>query len=133
MNAQGELRPVILCIDHKDAETQLELFQRVLETAGYAVLPATSASKALDLFQYKKVDLVLTEHIALNVAGVPTLAATLKGLNPDVPVAIYSADLAASPEDMSAADAFISKLVSVDELLATIKKLLVKGEAKIAS
>jgi CheY-like chemotaxis protein len=133
MNVQGHSRSVILCVDDRENETEVELFKRVLETAGYGVLATTSADEALEIFQHNHVDLVLTEHIVPAVTGAPTLPATMKTLKPDVPVAIYSADLAASPEDMQFADMFISKLVSIDELLCTIEKLLSRSPTRVAT
>jgi len=127
MNASAHLRPLILCVDDKVSESQLDLFRRVLEIQGYEVLTATGAFAALEIFRKNQVDLVLTEHI-LVMSG-RTLAATMKRLKPDVPVAIYSADLAESPEDMRFADAFITKLVSIEELFSIIQKLLVKAPA----
>lgn len=132
MNAPSRLRSVILCVDDKEAEIQLGLFQRVLETAGYRVLTANSVQKALEIFRGNRVDLVLTEHIVRRTCR-DTLAAILKKLKPDVPVAIYSADWAASPDDMRFADVFITKLVPIDELLATIKKLLAKNQMIVAT
>jgi CheY-like chemotaxis protein len=133
MNAQGHSRPVILCADDRETETQRRLFTRVLETAGYTVLIARSAHQALEIFRAKHVDLVLTEQIAPAATSGPTLAATLKRLKPDVPVAIYSADWTMSPEDMRFADRFITKLVSVDELLRTIMHLLDKVPKRAAA
>src|SRR5215510_6519127 len=127
MNASAHLRPLILCVDDKVSESQLDLFRRVLEIPGYEVLTATGAFAALEIFRKNQVDLVLTEHI-LVMSG-RTLAATMKRLKPDVPVAIYSADLAESPEDMRFADAFITKLISNEELFSIIQKLLVKAPA----
>jgi len=125
MNASGHLRPLILCVDDKVSESQLDLFARVLEVSGYAVLTASGAFEALEMFRRNQVDLVLTEHILVAHAG-RTLAANMKRLKPAVPVAIYSADLVESPEDMRFADAFITKLVSIEELLSSIQKLLQK-------
>jgi CheY-like chemotaxis protein len=133
MNKQGHSRQVILCADDTETAAQRELFRRVLQTAGYTVLIATSAHKALEIFQKNHVDLVLTEHMAFAANGGPTVAATLKRLNPDVPVAIYSADWTESPEDMRFADMFITKLVSVDELLRTIMRLLDKVPTRAAA
>jgi CheY-like chemotaxis protein len=133
MNTQGYSRPVILCVDDRETETQRELFRRVLETAGYTVLIATSAHTALDIFRKNHVDLVLTEHVVPATTGSPTLAAIVKRLKPDVPVAIYSADWAESPEDMWFADMFITKLVSIDELLRTIVRLLDKRPTRAAA
>lgn len=137
MNAPGHSHSVILCVDdcvdNQDAEIQLELFQRVLQTAGYRVLTANRPQKALEIFRENHVDLVLTEHIVRRVNGSGTLAAILKKLKPEVPVAIYSADWAASPDDMRFADLFITKLVPIDELLATIKNLLAKSQIRVAA
>jgi CheY-like chemotaxis protein len=129
---EGHSRAVILCVDDKETETQRELFRRVLESAGYRVLLA-SGRKALEIFRKRHVDLVLTEHIPQANTGSPTLAATMKKMKPDVPVAIYSADWAESPEDMRFADMFITKLVSIDELLRTIMQLLDKLPTRAAA
>src|SRR5215468_7945513 len=126
MNAYAHLRPLILCVDDKVSESQLDLFARVLEVSGYAALTATSGFEALEIFRRNQVDLVLTEHIRVAHAG-RTLAATMRTLKPAVPVAIYSADFAESPEDMRFADAFMTKLVPIEELLSTIQKLLHKA------
>jgi len=133
MNAQGQSCPVILCADDRETATERELFERVLQKAGYTVLTATSAHEALEIFCRNRIDLVLTEHIASAITGRPTLAATMKKLKPDVPVVIYSADWGESPDDMRYADMFITKLVSVDELLHTIMQLLDKVPARSAA
>lgn len=92
------------------------------------MLTARSAHQALETFRENHVDLVLTEHVVPTCMDGPTLAATMKMLKPAVPVAVYSADLE-WPEDMRFADAFVTKLVSVDELLYTIGRLLQKGHS----
>jgi CheY-like chemotaxis protein len=133
MNTWDRTRPVILCVDDRETATQRHLFRRVLQSAGHAVLIATSVHEALEIFRRNRVDLVLTEHIAPANTGSPTLAATVKRLNPDVPVVIYSADWAESPEDMQFADMFLTKLVSVDELLRTIMQLLGREPMRAAA
>jgi CheY-like chemotaxis protein len=125
MKTQCEWRPVILCVD--DQKTGLELRKQVLEKVGYDVLTATSAHQALAKFRANHIDLVLTEHVLPTMVGGPALAATMKMLKPEVPVAILSADMSESPEDRRSADVFITKLVSVDELLRAIEKLLAKA------
>jgi CheY-like chemotaxis protein len=129
---QDIFRPLILCVDNRAAETQRELFRRVLEKAGYRVLMAVSAHAALEIFRQNQVDLVLTEHIAPTTTQGPTLAAIMKGIKPDVPVALYSADLEESPDDMQSADIFISKLLSRGEFLSRIVQLLQKGPTRAA-
>ncbi|MGZ4892409.1 MAG: response regulator [Halobacteriota archaeon] len=125
MSAKDHLRPVILCVD--DQEAGLELRKRVLRKAGYKALIASSAHKALEIFRANHIDLVLTEHVRPAIIGGPTLAATLKMLKPQVPVAIFSADLSEWIEDKRFADVFITKLVPIDELLRAIEKLLAKS------
>jgi two-component system, OmpR family, response regulator SaeR len=129
MSAQRHSRPVILCVD--DQETGLEIRKRMLQSAGYRVLISRNAHQALEIFRENRVDLVLTEHVVPTCMDAPTLAATLKMLKPEVPVAVYSADLV-WPEDMRCADTFITKLVSVEELLHTIKRLLDKRSVAAA-
>jgi len=53
--------PIILCVD--DSETQLWLRAKVLEQNGYAVLKATSASRALQLLRENAISLVLSDHM----------------------------------------------------------------------
>src|ERR1051326_417792 len=132
MNIQRHLRPLILCVDDQETEDESKLFKRVLESAGYRVLIATGAGEALEMFQKNYVDLVLTEHIGPTMLNGPTLPAIMKMLKPEVPVAIYSADWAASPEDTSVADRFITKLVPLDDLLGTIKSRLAGGAKRAA-
>jgi CheY-like chemotaxis protein len=122
MTARGNSRRVILCVD--DQRDGLGLRQQVLERAGYKTLATTSARKALELFRMHHIDLVLTEHMAPAMLAGHTLAAIMKRLKPEVPVAILSADMAASPEDMRFADRFITKLAPVEELLCSIEELL---------
>jgi CheY-like chemotaxis protein len=117
----------ILCVD--DHEIGLKVRKRVLEMAGYTVLIATRAHEALELFRTNHIDLVIAEHIAPAIVDGPTLAATMKMLKPEVPVAIFSADVQVSPEDRRFADAYITKLVPIDELLRLIRKLL--GKRKV--
>lgn len=130
---EGHSRPLILCVDDTEGKTQRELFRRVLETAGYTVLTTASTREALEIFRNRHVDLVLTEHIPPATTDSTSLAATMKQMKPHVPIAIYSADWAESPEDMRFADIFITKLVSIDELLRTIMQLLGKVPRRAAA
>jgi CheY-like chemotaxis protein len=124
---------VILCIDDRRTEAELDLLKRVLETAGYYVLAATSAHKALDIFYKNKVDLVLTEHIRLTAFGIPSIAAKMKALKPEIPIVIYSSRLAEPYGEMRFADIFLTKLISRNALLCTIHELLDKRPARVAA
>jgi len=119
MNAPRS-RSVILCID--DQASALTLRKLVLQRKGYQVLTATCAPQALDVFRKNHVDLVLMERVDAHPDS-SALAARMKMLKPEIPLAIYSADRAEF-QDMRFADIFITKLVPVDELLRTIEGLL---------
>src|ERR1041384_8582556 len=133
MNALRRPGAVILCVDDRQTEATLDLLKRVLEKTGYCVLATTSAHEALELFHKNKVDLVLTEHIRLTAFDVPSIAAKIKSLKPDVPIVIYSADWAEPDEEMRFADIFLTKLVSTNELLCTIDELLDKRSSQTGS
>jgi CheY-like chemotaxis protein len=126
MSVQGQCA-VILCVD--DHELGLRVRKQVLEMAGYRVLTATTAAEALKLFRTNLIDLVLAEHVAPALTNGPTVTETMKTLKPEVPIAIFSADVSETREDRRFADAFITKLVSVEELLRAIKRLLRKRTA----
>jgi two-component system response regulator CpxR len=114
----------ILCVD--DHALGVKTRKQLLEMVGYKVLTATSAHEALEVFRRNHIDLVLIEQVAPAIANGPTPAATMKMLKPEVPIAIFSADVSPWPEYMRFADVFITKLVSVDELLREIRRLLRK-------
>ena len=116
----GHSPAVILCVD--DQPISLDLRKRVLEQSGYTILSATSARQALEIFRGTHVDLVLTDHMLPLVNGT-TLAAEMKRVKPQVPIAILSG-VSEVPEDMTSADMFITKLMPIDELLRTIQGLL---------
>ena len=115
-------RSTILCVDEDHAG--LRLRKLLLERAGYRVLLATSARMPLAMLRANRVDLVLTERSLPGGLGKTSLVALMKALKPWVPLAVYSADFCASETEMRLADRFISKLVSVEELLSIIKTLL---------
>ena len=116
--------PVILCIDDRATAAETELLQAVLEKTGYRALTVSSANRALELFHHHEIDLVLAEQRVPTGIRDCSVAELLKRVKPDVPIAIYTADWTQSPEDLRVADVFITKLVSVEELLGTIKRLL---------
>jgi CheY-like chemotaxis protein len=121
MEATTETRkPTLLCID--DNQTALHVRQLVLESAGYSVLVASDFATAMGLFSSSAVDLVLSDHVMEDGSGTE-LAAAMKRLRPDVPVAIISG-LVEAPEGMEHADLFICKGDSPPEILEKIAGLL---------
>ncbi len=124
--------PVILCVDDTATEAELRLLKSVLENAGFRVLATRNAQEALELVRKNDIELILTEHITPVKSG-PTLAQTLKQLNPGVPVAIYTGAWTLPPDVMEMADQLIPKLVSIDELLCTIEELLGRTRTRAAA
>ncbi len=121
---ENESRPVILCVDHRATNTEMELRRWVLERAGYRTLSASSTSRACEILHRHKVDLVLMEQrVPTGIRG-RSLAELLKRINPDVPLAIYTADVTQVVQESRIANLFITKLVSRNEFLSTIQQLL---------
>ena len=116
--------PVILCIDDRATDAESELLRSVLEKTGYRALTASSANRAFELFRHHQIDLILAEQKVPTGIRDCSVAELLKRVKPEVPIAIYTADWTQSPEDLRVADVFITKLVSVEELLGTIRRLL---------
>lgn len=116
--------PAILCIDHKATDAELNLLRSVLERAGYRVLLASEANRACEVLRRDQVRLILMEQRM--PTGIPgcSLAELLKRWKPDVPLAIYTADWTQSFAESRIADAFMTKLVPVEELLRTIERLV---------
>jgi CheY-like chemotaxis protein len=113
-------KPTLLCVD--DNQTALHVRKLVLESAGYAVLVASDFATAMEIFSSSAVDLVLSDHVMEDGSGTE-LAAVMKRLKPDVPIAIISG-LVEAPEGIEHADLFISKTDSPPEVLQKISELL---------
>ena len=113
-------KPTLLCID--DNQTALHLRKLVFESAGYTVLVASDSAAAMVLFSLSAVDMVVSDHVLDDGSGTE-LAAVMKRLKPDVPIAIISG-LVEAPEGIEHADLFISKTDSPPEVLEKIAGLL---------
>jgi len=113
-------KPTLLCVD--DNQTALHVRKLVLESAGYAVLVASDFATAMEIFSSSAVDLVLSDHVMEDGSGTE-LAAVMKRLKPDVPIAIISG-LVEAPEGIEHADLFICKTDSPPEILRKISELL---------
>ena len=120
-------KSTILCVD--DNETALQIRKLVLESAGYSVLVADDFARAIDLFSSCTVDAVLSDYL-LNDSTGTELAAVMKKLRPEVPIAIISGAIEI-PDGMEHADVFISKLDSPPEVLQKVSELLKRAWGKI--
>ena len=120
----------ILCVD--DEHTALFLRTRVLQKAGFEVVPVSSAAQALDVINSRPVDLVLTDHLMPDVSGAE-LAREVKARRPHVPVVLLSGGNEL-PTEASCVDLFLSKLEGPAVLCEKISELVAKSQkASIAS
>ena len=116
----GVCKRTLLCVD--DNQVALDLRKRVLESFGYSVLIAGDSIAAMELFSSSEVDLVISDHLLQGSTGTQ-LAAAMKKLRPDIPIAIISG-LPEAPEGMEYADLFICKADPIPEVAQKISELL---------
>jgi CheY-like chemotaxis protein len=114
-------RPLVLCVD--DQRSGLEGRKMLLEEAGLKVLIATGGAEALQLFACNPVDLVLLDYHMPGMSG-DVVAEHMKANQPDVPIALLSADEGLPEMALTWVDAFVSKNESPANLLQIVKHLL---------
>jgi CheY-like chemotaxis protein len=120
----NERRSVILCVD--DEPIALLVRQRVLERAGYEVVPAKSVNQALEILGSRPVDLVLTDLLMPGRTGID-LADEVKRKRPEIPVVIISG-VNEIPEELSA-NLFLNKLEGPAYLCERIREVLHRRSA----
>lgn len=111
----------LLCIDdHRSAVAGWCLY---LQSAGYRVETAFSASEGLQLFATQPIDLVILDY-AMPDANGAEVAATMKRMKPDVRILMFSG-VRNLPEDARVhVDAFLEKGQHPTVVLAKIDELL---------
>jgi CheY-like chemotaxis protein len=114
-------RPVILCVD--DEWNELEGYRMLFEEHGYKVLVATDGDEALQLLASEPPDLVLLDYHMPKVNG-DVIAQRFKVSQPDIPIAILSADDELPESALESVDAFISKSKPPARLLDIVEHLL---------
>jgi CheY-like chemotaxis protein len=114
-------KSLVLCVD--DEWNGLEGRKMLLEEVGYKVLVATSGADALQLFASHPVDLVLLDYHMPGMSG-DVVAAHMKAGQPDVPIALLSADDGLPESALKWVDAFVSKSESPANLLQIVEHLL---------
>jgi DNA-binding response OmpR family regulator len=112
-----------LCVD--DEENQLVLRKLILERAGYRVLTATSAAKAIELVRSDTVDLLIVDYYMPGMTGLALGRELMRQRR--VPVAVLSAYAGLPGESIGAADVWITKGTGSEELLARLAELLSKS------
>ena len=114
-------KPLILCVD--DEWNGLEGRKTLFEEAGCKVLVAISGAEALQLFASHPVDLVLLDYHMPGMNG-DVVAEHMKAGEPDVPIALLSADDGLPESALKWVDAFVSKSESPANLLQIVEHLL---------
>jgi len=114
----------ILCID--DEELELSLRKMVLEAAGYAVFTATNASKALEVFRFQCIDLVITN----NLQGITShsFVAELRHLSPQLPITVLSGG-PTLPAAVAPPDYHLHKLEGPIEMIARVQHAIAGSAA----
>jgi CheY-like chemotaxis protein len=114
-------RPLILCVD--DEWNGLQGRKMLLEEARCNVLVATSGADALQLFASHPIDLVLLDYHMPGMNG-DVVAEHMKAGQPDVLIALLSADDGLPESALRWVDAFVSKSESPAILLQIVEHLL---------
>jgi len=114
-------KPIVLCVD--DECNGLEGRKMLLEKAACKVLVATTGADALELFASHPVDLVLLDYHMLGMNG-DVVTKHMKTIQPDVPIALLSADEGLPESALRWVDAFVSKSESPANLLQIVEHLL---------
>jgi len=114
-------RPLVLCVD--DEFNGLEGRKMLLEEAGCKVLVASRGTDAMQLFASHPVDLVLLDYHMPGMNG-DVVAEHMKSSQPDVPIALLSADDGLPEGALRWVDVFVSKSESPANLLQAVEYLL---------
>ena len=121
----------ILCVD--DEEVILGSFRKILVLDGYAVDTVESGKEALGLIQTHHYDFVFTDLKMPEMDGVE-VAKAVKHLRPDIDVIIITgyATVETAVETMKhGAMDYVQKPFTEDELLAFVKKSLIRRQDRI--
>ncbi|NWF90598.1 MAG: response regulator [Ignavibacteriaceae bacterium] len=121
----------ILCVD--DEEVILSSFRKILVLDGYSVDTVETGQEALGLIQKHHYDFVFTDLKMPLMDGVE-VTKSVKHLRPDIDVIIItgyaSVETAVETMKYGAMD-YVQKPFTEDELLAFVKKTLIKRQDKI--
>jgi len=122
----------ILCVD--DEEVILDSFRKILVLDGYAVDTVQTGQEALGLIQMHHYDFVFTDLKMPSMDGVEVVKA-VKHMRPDVDVVVITGfatvETAVDCMKFGATD-YVQKPFTEDELLAFVKKALIRRQDRIA-
>jgi DNA-binding response OmpR family regulator len=108
----------------EDEKTLCLLYEEELSKEGYDITAVTDAEAALAKLSEKGFDLIITDIRMPGKNGIE-LITQIMGLRKDIPIIINSAYQSYKEDFMTwAADAYVVKSASLDELKSKIKQLL---------
>jgi DNA-binding response OmpR family regulator len=108
----------------EDEKTLCLLYEEELSKEGYDIIPVTDAEAALVKLSEQSFDLIITDIRMPGKNGIE-LITQIMGLRKDIPIIINSAYQSYKEDFMTwAADAYVVKSSSLDELKSKIKQLL---------
>ena len=108
----------------EDEKALCLLYREELGKAGYEITTAYDADAALEELKKKPFDLIITDIRMPGKNGIE-LITQIMGLRKDIPIIINSAYQSYKEDFMTwAADAYVVKSASLDELKAKIRQLL---------
>jgi DNA-binding response OmpR family regulator len=127
-NIENGKQPCVLLAE--DDRSLRRLLQLMLERAGYRVIPAADGLEAMNLALSNPVDVVVTDAMMPKLSG-DELCRRIRNTEKlsHLPLILLSAlERKESRENPKLADAFLSKPVSGESLVACIKELLARRE-----
>jgi CheY-like chemotaxis protein len=111
----------ILCVEDDDLE--LKLRKMLFESFNFLVLPATSASLALEIFKSRRVDAVVMDYWLSGKSGT-AVADEMKRFRPRIPIVMLSGSPALPGENM-VVDAWLRKgSVNPDDIVNEVNRLI---------
>ncbi len=122
----------ILCVD--DEAVILDSFRKILVLDGYAVDTVETGQEALGLIQSRQYDFVFTDLKMPSMDGVDVVKA-VKHMRPDIDAVVITgfATVETAVECMKfGATDYVQKPFTEDELLAFVKKALIRRQDRIA-
>jgi CheY-like chemotaxis protein len=112
----------VLCVE--DEHLQLQLRKMLLESAGFNVLQARSASAAMEIFQSQHVDAVVMDYWLSGGKNGTAVAEEMKRISPNTPIIMLSG-FSSLPGEGAVVDAWLRKAaVEPEDLINEVKRLI---------
>ena len=114
-------RKTVLCVE--DEEPQLELRQKLFESAGFECHGARSGAEALELFRTRQIDAVVLDYWVPDMKGI-AIAESMKRQRPAVPIVMLSGLSSLPGEGLGIVSAWFRKgNVEPEELINEVRRL----------